>query len=284
MPSSKSVKVIKPKAKSLGKDKPKRATGPFGFYIANSLKTMKIFDKSGEAMKKASESWKQMSDADKAPYNSLAKKDLDRYHKEMDAVNATKLKRPPSNYLLFVKEFMRRESGNYPSARDAISAASREWKEMSDHQKAPYNKEAATLSNKYKSDKAKRDAESDAGTAKSPRKKVGASKVKVASLGTPKSRARAATGAKKSPSKAKKTAVKARSASKARKPAVRGASKARKAAPARSASKPRAASKARKPAVKAARKAAPARAASKPRSVSKARKTVGKAKKAGGRK
>jgi hypothetical protein len=282
MSSSKSGKVIKPKAKSLGKGKPKRATGPFGFFIANSLKTMKTFDKTGEAMKKASESWKQMSDADKAPYTTLAKKDLDRYHREMNAVNATKLKRPPSSYLLFVKAFMHRESGNYPSPRDAVSAASREWKEMSDNQKAPFARDAAALSAKYKADKAKHDAEAGAGTSKSPRKKVAASKVKVASLGGLKSRTRAAT-AKKPASKAKKTTVKSRAASKARKPAVQGASKARKAAPARSASKPRAASKARKPASKA-RKAAPARSASKPRTVSKARKTVGKAKKAGGRK
>jgi len=42
----------------------------------------------GDIAKKLGEMWKELSDADKEPYNKMAEQDKERYAKEMEAYNA----------------------------------------------------------------------------------------------------------------------------------------------------------------------------------------------------
>lgn len=264
------AKVKSPSTKKLIKPKPKGATNAFGFYIAEQLKSQTSFDRSGTPMIDASEQWKLLSDEEKVPYYWLAKKDLERYNVEKEHMNAMRLKRPCNSYLLFVKNFMVREKGNYPSVTDAISRASTEWNEMTDNQKAPYIAQAKTLSDKYKQDKARLAPPTDDDQQAH----------EASATSALKPRSRAATTKSSTASKAKKSAsTKARSAGKASK-AKKSGTKTAPAPKARAASKPRAA--AAKP-----RAVSKARAASKPRAASKARKPVKaatKGKKAGSKK
>ena len=60
---------------------------------------------SGEDVISASEAWLEMSSDDKAPFIALA----------------TKIKKPPNCYFLYVKDFFKREGDNWPSPQDAVS-------------------------------------------------------------------------------------------------------------------------------------------------------------------
>jgi len=55
----------------------------FNQNLLNAFIVLLHFVQNGTAMKKASEQWHQLNDRQKAPYASMADKDLKRYHAEV---------------------------------------------------------------------------------------------------------------------------------------------------------------------------------------------------------
>ena len=81
----------KKKRKKKDKNAPKKALSVFMCY-SNSVRDKVKADNPGiaftEVAKKIGEMWKELSDADKAPYEAMANADKERYAKEMAAYNA----------------------------------------------------------------------------------------------------------------------------------------------------------------------------------------------------
>lgn len=103
-------------------------------------------------MKEIGRQWKNITEKDKAWYQSMALKDKERYRREMDEMNKLKeyhkldnceLKRPKkclSSYMIFVREVRSRVTQEFPdmNALDVMKEVGRRWQSISDEDKSYY--------------------------------------------------------------------------------------------------------------------------------------------------
>jgi len=164
---------------------PKR---PVSSYIAWQSKNRDAFVKKmpegyafGDLAKKFSAAWKEMSEAQKAPFEKAAKAGLEKYHKLMDkykkTANYAKFqelkaqskvdgvkkakkfkkdenapKRPPNGYFIFkdTKQGALVEGGM--KFTEAMSKCGELWRALSEAEKKPFEDKAAAAKKKYEAD------------------------------------------------------------------------------------------------------------------------------------
>jgi hypothetical protein len=154
-------------------NKPKRATSAYFFYMAaereNAKKRGENISKVAEFTKAVSEKWRNLTDAQKKPFEAQAAKDKERYQKEMAgyvppkgmatskaakraAKDPNKPKRAQSAYFLFLADFRAKNKNKFQhdgGHKDLIKAAGQAWNDMSDEEKVPYQKKHEVEKAKY---------------------------------------------------------------------------------------------------------------------------------------
>lgn len=178
-------------------DKPKRNRSAFCFYLRHRAGSMKSF--SPDNMKLIRAEWNQLNAKQREPFERAAAEDTNRYLRQKEQWQSSRVKRPANAYVKFIQDFMTKNLANYANVRNAMSAGAAQWKGMSDQQKAPWQKLASDASKQYAAKKLTM-AKSKPAVAKA---KPGAAKAKPA--GAVKSK----LGAAKAGAKPKTSAAKA---------------------------------------------------------------------------
>jgi len=144
-------------------NKPKRATSAYFFFMANcreqAKKAGRNCSKVAEFTKECSEKWRNLSSAQRKPFDEKAAKDKARYEKEMaeykgkSAGDPDKPKRPQTSYFLFLADFRKNyvHKGDQSSAHKIIlKEAGEKWRVMSAEEKRVYEKKSEIEVQKYK--------------------------------------------------------------------------------------------------------------------------------------
>lgn len=129
--------------------------------------------KATEITSKLGKMWNDLSDAKKAVYNKKAAEDKKRYEHEMesytppensgdDAASGKKRKKDPNSpkkplsaYMLYCKDAREELKESQPElkGKDVMKEMARKWGELSEDEKAPYEKNAAKAREKYNAEK-----------------------------------------------------------------------------------------------------------------------------------
>lgn len=144
-------------------DNIKRATSPYGAFVADYYKQSGSSLQGVSAAKSASDigaKWKALSESAKGAFYEIAAKDKERYHKEVAEFKATlPPKRPATSYLRYFNEVRGQlESENQGSTLTEIAKlAGSNWKKLSESEKQKYkdaySKEKAEYDAKYSTSK-----------------------------------------------------------------------------------------------------------------------------------
>jgi len=151
--------------------KPKRPTSAYFFFVAEQRELAK---KRGEDIsrvaiwtKEVSAKWRELTDSQKKPFEAQAGKDRERYNAQMANYVPTpgfsgkrgkapkdpnKPKRAPSAYFIFLADFRAQKKSKFTydgGHKDLIRAAGEAWNQLSDAEKAPYNKKHEEEKKKY---------------------------------------------------------------------------------------------------------------------------------------
>lgn len=138
-------------------NRPKKANSPYtlfiqGFYKRNQKSKMSPRDKFTQAVAE----WKKISKADREELEKNCARDRERYNREMTVWKSQKdfLKRPPTNYGLFLKDTWTREKAAGRGRRDEFVDISRQasdrWSELSKKEKQGYTTRYQGLRECYK--------------------------------------------------------------------------------------------------------------------------------------
>lgn len=146
-------------------NKPKRATSAYFYFLADCRQKAQKEGRSAsnvaEFAKESSAKWRELTDANKKPFNEKAAADKARYTKEMASyvppkggktggkVEEGKPKRPLSAYFLFLADFRKECKGKDIGHKDILKQAGEKWRKISDKEKAPYDKAAQVEQKKY---------------------------------------------------------------------------------------------------------------------------------------
>lgn len=151
-------------------NKPKRPTSAYFFFAAServeAKKRGEDISKVAEFTKVVSAKWRELSDAQKKPFEAKAATDKERYNEEMASYVPTpgtggkrkqvkdpnKPKRAQSAYFLFLADFRAKNKSKYTHSgghKDLIRAAGEAWNQLSDADKAPFNKQHEAEKAKY---------------------------------------------------------------------------------------------------------------------------------------
>lgn len=155
-------KKRKPK-KEKDANKPKRSTSAYFYFMAScreqAKKAGRNISKVAEFTKECSEKWRNLSSAQRKPFDEKAAKDKARYDKEMaeykgkSAGDPDKPKRPQTSYFLFLADFRKNyvHKGDQSSAHKVIlKEAGEKWRVMSAEDKRVYEKKSEIEVAKYK--------------------------------------------------------------------------------------------------------------------------------------
>ncbi|KJE91879.1 hypothetical protein CAOG_02944 [Capsaspora owczarzaki ATCC 30864] len=155
-------------------NKPKKPTTAF-MYFSNAMrervKTQNPGLKMTDIASVLGKLWGQLPEADKDKYQTMANSDKERYAKAMDGYVApvstggksgkkskdpNAPKRPPSAYICFANAVRPELRKTYPSdTMPAISTKIGElWRQLTDDNKEPYNKQAEALKLKFQTEMA----------------------------------------------------------------------------------------------------------------------------------
>lgn len=145
-------------------NRPKRPTSAYFFFAAAQREEAK---KRGESISKVAEftkivsaKWRELTDAQKKPYEAQADKDRSRYQGEManytpspgfagagkrgkQAKDPNKPKRAQSAYFFFLADFRVKNKAKFThdgGHKDLIRAAGEAWNKLTDDEKKPYQK------------------------------------------------------------------------------------------------------------------------------------------------
>lgn len=114
-----------------------------------------------EFSRQCSEKWKTISKTEKTKYENLAKRDKDRYKREMSKYTGPRRRRrirdanaprkPPSSFLLFAMDHFDQLKEQHPNwtVAQVGRAAGRMWSRCAEEDKRRYEEEAAVLRAKY---------------------------------------------------------------------------------------------------------------------------------------
>ena len=148
-------KAGKKKKKAKDPNKPKRAMVAFMYFSIDRRETLKKQNpeaKITEISKLLGETWRGMSDKDKAPYEKKAATDKARYEKEMAAYEPPyKPKRAMVPFMCYSVEQRSAVKKKNPTLgiADISKILGKNWREMSDKAKEPYVKKAAADKVRY---------------------------------------------------------------------------------------------------------------------------------------
>ena len=137
--------------------RPKRAMTPFLYYACEQRKILK---ESGDKMtlpeqsRHIAETWKTVTD--KSKYVKQAEADRARYNEQMKHyVPPVKVKRPRSSYAFFMKDIRAKIASECPdkNPRELMSDIAEAWKNISDEERARYQKMAEEDRERYSREK-----------------------------------------------------------------------------------------------------------------------------------
>lgn len=146
-------------------NKPKRPTSSYFYFVAKEREEAKKrgddISRVAEWTKVVSAKWRELTDAQKKPFEALAKTDKGRYEQAMAAYGGSSGKRPKdenkpkraqSAYFLFLADFRAKQKANFQHEgghKDLIRAAGEAWNKLSAGEKAPYEKKNRAEKEKY---------------------------------------------------------------------------------------------------------------------------------------
>jgi len=150
---------------------PKRPMSAYFFFVADQREEAKKrgehISRVAEWTKEVSGKWRELTDAQKKPFEAKAGKDKERYNAAMANYTPTgnfkkrggkadkdpnKPKRAPSAYFMFLDTFRAKNKSKYTHQgghKDLIRAAGAAWNDLSDEEKAPYQKKHEEAKVKY---------------------------------------------------------------------------------------------------------------------------------------
>jgi len=157
---------------------PKKKQSAYMFFLAKNRERIKAENPGisfGEIGREAGKEWNGLSEAEKEPYNQLSEKDKERYEKEMKSYTPaedsddeppkkkTKGKKDPNApkapinaYFYYVREKREEYKSKHPDLKvtEITRALGGKWKEMSEAEKAPFQKLADADKDRYKKEMA----------------------------------------------------------------------------------------------------------------------------------
>jgi len=163
---------------------PKKKQSAYMFFLAQNRERIKQENPGiqfGEVGRKAGQMWNALSAEEKQPYNALSEKDKTRFEKEMENYTpeddsdeeappkkrskaaTTKKKKDPNApkaainaYFFYVRENREDYKSKHPGMKttDITKALGKQWKEMAEKEKEPYQKLADQDKERYKKEMA----------------------------------------------------------------------------------------------------------------------------------
>lgn len=147
-------------------NKPKRPTSAYFYYVAGqrdeAKKRGESISRVAEWTKQVSAKWRELTDAQKKPFEAQAAVDRERYNREMQnykpsgkrgaAKDPNKPKRAQSAYFLFLGDFRAKNKSKFQMEgghKELIRAAGEAWNKLSDSEKAPYQEKHEEEKAKY---------------------------------------------------------------------------------------------------------------------------------------
>ncbi|XP_032746335.1 high mobility group protein B4-like [Rattus rattus] len=146
--------------------RPKVNVSPYVHFMMDFRNQMReqqpiIYYDFTEFSRKCSEKWRTISEQEKKKYEALAKRDKDRYQREMRNYTGPRRERrrrdvnaprkPPSSFLLFSMDHFDEIKEQHPNwtVGQVAKAAKRMWSRCSEADKSHYVEKAAVLRAKY---------------------------------------------------------------------------------------------------------------------------------------
>lgn len=137
-------------------NRPKRPTSAYFFFIqlereAAARRGEKI-TRVAEWTKLVSAKWRELSVAEKVPFNRMAASDKARYTQQMaiyTGKDANRPKRPQSAYILWLADFRAQMKDKFVENKELLRAAGEEWRKLTSIDKIPYEQRAELEKQKY---------------------------------------------------------------------------------------------------------------------------------------
>lgn len=137
-------------------NRPKRPTSAYFFFIqlereAAARRGEKI-TRVAEWTKQVSAKWRELSVAEKVPFNRMAASDKARYTQQMaiyTGKDANRPKRPQSAYILWLADFRAQMKNKFVENKELLRAAGEEWRKLTSVDKMPYEQRAELEKQKY---------------------------------------------------------------------------------------------------------------------------------------
>lgn len=144
-------------------NKPKRAVSAYFFFLADCREAAKregrSISKIAEFTKECSAKWRELDSVGKKPFDAQAAADKLRYDREMRCYGGpgskkttrdpTQPKRPLSGYFLFLADFRAKMANSNLEHKEILKLAGKEWGELSNEAKLPYEKQSQEEQRKY---------------------------------------------------------------------------------------------------------------------------------------
>lgn len=137
-------------------NRPKKAASPYTLFIKGYLSRNKNSNLSAkEKFSQGANEWKKINKADREKLEKECTRDRERYDREMSIWKSQKdyLKRPPTNYGLFLRDTWASEKaagrGRRDEFRDISRQASDLWADLSRAEKQKYTNQSNTLRESY---------------------------------------------------------------------------------------------------------------------------------------
>jgi len=137
-------------------NKPKRSLSAYFFYVQNqrneSAARGEKITRVAEFTKLVSAKWRELTDAQKKPFNEQAAVDKARYSQAMalyKGKDANKPKRPQSAYFLFLAKFRAANKERINDNQELLRQAGEAWKQLTDVEKSPFDQAAQEEKRKY---------------------------------------------------------------------------------------------------------------------------------------
>lgn len=151
------------KTKVKDPNKPKKPTSAYFYFLADcrevARKEGRSVSKIAEFTKECSAKWREMNNEAKKPFDAKALEDKSRYDKEMRSYGGpgskkasrdpTQPKRPLSGYFIFLADFRQKMASSNMEHKEILKLAGKEWSNMTNEAKLPYEKQSQEEQRKY---------------------------------------------------------------------------------------------------------------------------------------
>lgn len=137
-------------------NRPKRPTSSYFYFIQSARQECKErgekITRVAEWTKQISQTWRQLTPDEKVPFDVQAVRDKKRYDLEMGRYknkDPNRPKRPMSAYFLWLADFRERMKDKIPENKELLRSAGEHWKQLTEVEKAPYERRAEEERRKY---------------------------------------------------------------------------------------------------------------------------------------